>query len=201
MRPGSLSVSATADHDRCHRSAVARLPVDIGGPENTSAIVIFDNDSRSSSAYTAVRQRLHIATFRTVLVESGPHLTAKSAISLLDALGVKAAVLVGDCAGGTLAWQLAATYQDRFTGLVVIDSGHPRVPDVNGMIPDKYCPSVYLDTTALVSSRTADAVARASKRYVHGEFRLKDLAGWRGSRHFTSQLTTEILLRRHSWPG
>lgn len=34
-----------------------------------------------------------------------------------------------------------------------------------------------IHTTALVSSRATDAVARASRRYVHGEFRLVEFAG------------------------
>jgi hypothetical protein len=36
------------------------------------------------------------------------------------------------------------------------------------------------------------------ERHVLGEFRLAELAGWRGSRHFIAQLSTEIVLRSHS---
>ena len=82
---------------------------------------------------------------------------------------------------------------------MVIDCGHPRVPDINGVIRDQHCPPVQVDTTALVSTPAAHGVARASRRYVHGEFRLTDLAGWRKSRHFTAQLASEIVLRSHYW--
>lgn len=53
-------------------------------------------------------------------------------ISILDALDVKWALLVGDRVGGEIAWELAATRLDRFIGLVVIDRGHPRVADRPG---------------------------------------------------------------------
>ena len=41
--------------------------------------------------------------------------------SILDTLGVRWALLVGDRVGGELAWELAATRLDRFIGLVVVD--------------------------------------------------------------------------------
>ncbi|MBS4727598.1 alpha/beta hydrolase [Mycobacterium sp. SM1] len=179
----------------------ARIPVSLQGPEHGRHVVIFDDPEQTTSWHEAVCRRLHVARLRTVLITADRRLTAKSAAGILDALQVRAAVLVGDQGGGALAWELAATYHDRFTGLVVIDAGHPRVADVNGVIRDERCPDVHADTTALVSSCAADAVARASRRCVHGEFRLRELAGWRGSRHFATQLVTEILLRRHTWPG
>lgn len=176
------------------------VPVDVAGPENGHTVVIFDETKYWASSYQAVRERLHIARVRTVLI-GADHLTAKSAVSVLDSLQVKAAVLVGDHVGAELAWELAATHPERIAGLVVIECGHPRVIDTNGVIRDPHCPPVHADTTALVTSRQVDAVARASRRYVHGEYRLTELAGWRGSRYFTIQLTTEILLRMHSFPG
>jgi pimeloyl-ACP methyl ester carboxylesterase len=176
------------------------IPVDVQGPKDGRTIVIFDEPWCETSPYEAVRQRLHIAGLRTVLIGARRRLSAKAVVGVLDALPVKGAVLVGDHLGAELAWELAATHHERFAGLVVIDCGHPRVADVNGVVRDEHCPHVHADTTALVSSRAAEAVARASRRYVRGDFRLTELAGWRGSRHFTAQLTTEILLRRHSWP-
>ncbi len=88
---------------------------------------------------------------------------------------------------------------ERFTGLVVVDGGHPRVADVESVVRDEDCPHVQVDTTALASTPAARTVAQASRRYVQGDFRLVELAGWRGSRHFTVQLATEIVLRSHSW--
>jgi len=59
-------------------------------------------------------------------------LTTKSAVGILDALEVAGVVLVGDRFGAELGWKLAATHPERFTGLVVIDCGHPGMADVNG---------------------------------------------------------------------
>lgn len=176
------------------------VPVHVGGAEDGRTVAIFDTAPGGVSPYHAVCERLHIAKLRTVLIPAG-RLTVKSAAWVLDALRVTGAVLAGDGVGAQLAWDLAATYHERFAGLVVIDCGHPRVADVNGVVRDEHCPHVHVDTTILVTGRPADAVARASRRYVLGDYRLTDLAGWRGSEHFTTQLTTEILLRRHSWPG
>ena len=69
------------------------------------------------------------------------------------------------------------------------------LPGVDGVIRDDDCPAVEVDTTILVSSRSAHAVARASRRHVHADFRLVELAGPRNSRHFTAQLATEIVVR------
>ena len=66
---------------------------------------------------------------------------------------------------------LAATRPDRFTGLVVIDRGHPRVPDQDGVIIDEQCPAVEINTTALVSTLAAHIVAQTSQRFVC-DFRL-----------------------------
>jgi pimeloyl-ACP methyl ester carboxylesterase len=159
---------------------------------------MFDETPSETSSYDAVRQRLHVARFRTVVIPADRRLTAKSVVGILDQLEVPGGLLVGDRAGGELAWKVAAAQRERFTGLVVIDCGHPGVPDVNGVIRDRHCPPVQVDTTALVSTPEEHAVARASRRYVHGEFRLAELAGWRKSRHFTAQLTAEIVVRSHS---
>ena len=75
-------------------------------------------------------------------------------------LEVQWGLLVGDRIGGELAWELAATRLDRFIGLVVIDRGHPRVADQSGVVRDEHCPPVEMNTTALVSTPAARAVAR-----------------------------------------
>ena len=122
-------------------------------------------------------------------------MTPKSVVGILDQLKVDSGLLLGDRTGGELAWALAASQQDRFTGLVVIDCGHPRVLDVDGFIRDKDCGAVEVDTTVLVSTRETEAVARASRGHVHGEFRLAEAVGPRNSRHFTAQLAAEIVVR------
>jgi pimeloyl-ACP methyl ester carboxylesterase len=175
------------------------VAVEVAGPENGSTVVVLGAAHHPPSAYGAVCQRLHTASLRTVVVGAEPRLTAKAVIGILDVLGVRWGVLVGDRIGAELAWELAATRLDRFTGLVVIDRGHPRVADPTGMIRDEHCPPVEISTTALVSTAAARAVAKASQRYVYGDFRLVDLLGRRNAQESTAQLAAEIVLRTSNW--
>jgi pimeloyl-ACP methyl ester carboxylesterase len=154
---------------------------------------------QSMAAYDAVCQRLHTASLRTVVIGPNPQLSAKSVVGILDALDLGWAVLIGDRAGGELAWELAATRLDRFTGLVVIDRGHPRVADIAGVIRDEHCPPVEMNTTALVSTAASRAVAIASQRYVYGDFRLVEMLGRRNAQDSTAQLAAEIVLRTSGW--
>ena len=151
------------------------------------------------AAYDAVCQRLHTASLRTVVIGPDPRLTAKAVVGILDSLDIRWALLVGDRVGGELAWELAATRLDRFTGLVVVDRGHPRVADQTGVIRDEDCPPVEINTTALVSTPAARAVAKASQRYVYGDFRLVDLLGRRNAQESTAQLAAEIVMRTSTW--
>ena len=133
--------------------------------------------SGHSAAYDAVCERLHTASLRTIVVGPDPRLTPKSVVGILDVLDVNWGVLVGDRVGAELAWELAATRLDRFTGLVAIDRGHPRVADHAGVIRDDHCPPVEINTTVLVSTPAAQAVARASQRFVYGDYRVVELLG------------------------
>lgn len=175
------------------------VPVEVAGPEGGSVVVVLGAAHQSPSVYGGVCQRLHTASLRTVVIGPDPRLTAKSVISILDTLGVRWALLVGDRFGGELAWELAATRLDRFIGLVVIDRGHPRVADLTGVVRDEHCPPVELNTTALVSSSAARAVAKASQRYVYGEYRIVDLLGRRNAADSTAQLAAEIVMRTSTW--
>jgi pimeloyl-ACP methyl ester carboxylesterase len=175
------------------------VPVDVGGPDKGSVVVVLGAAHHPPSAYDAVCQRLHTASLRTIVIGPDPRLTAKSVIGILDALDVRWALLVGDRIGGELAWELAATRLDRFIGLVVIDRGHPRVADLTGVIRDEHCPPVEMNTTALVSTPAARAVAKASQRYVYGDFRLVDLLGRRNVQESTAQLAAEIVMRTSTW--
>ena len=56
-----------------------------------------------------------------------------------------------------------------------------------------------MNTTALVSTPAARAVAKASQRYVYGEFRLVDLLGRRNAQDATAQLAAEIVMRTSTW--
>ncbi len=138
-------------------------------------------------------------SLRTIVIGADSRLTAKSVLGLLDTIGVRWAVIVGDRVGAELAWELAATRLDRFTALVVVDRGHPAVADQDGEIRDEQCPPVEINTTALVSSPAARAVARASQRYVYGDFRIVDMLGRRNAGESTAQLAAEIVLRTSTW--
>ena len=175
------------------------VPVDVGGPDKGSVVVVLGAANHAPAAYDAVCQRLHTASLRTIVIAPDPRLTAKSVLGILDALEVKWALLVGDRVGGEIAWELAATRLDRFIGLVVIDRGHPRVADQAGVIRDEQCPPVEMNTTALVSTPAARAVAKASQRYVYGDFRLVDLLGKRNAQESTAQLAAEIVMRTSTW--
>ena len=175
------------------------IPVEVAGPEKGSVVVVLSAAHQSPAAYEAVCQRLHTASLRTVVIGPDPRLTAKSVISILDTLEVRWALLVGDRLGGELAWELAATRLDRFIGLVVIDRGHPRVADLAGVIRDEHCPPVELNTTALVSTSAARAVAKASPRFIYGEYRIVELLGRRNAADSTAQLAAEIVMRTSTW--
>jgi len=175
------------------------VSVDVAGPEKGSVVVVLGAAHHAPAAYEPVCQRLHTASLRTVVIAPDPRLTAKSVIGVLDALEVKWALLVGDRVGGELAWELAATRLDRFIGLVVIDRGHPRVADPAGVVRDDHCPPVEMNTTALVSTSAARAVAKASQRYVYGDYRMVDLLGRRNAQESTAQLAAEIVMRTSTW--
>jgi pimeloyl-ACP methyl ester carboxylesterase len=175
------------------------VPVDVGGPEKGSVVVVLGAGNHGPAAYDAVCQRLHTASLRTVVIGPDPRLTAKSVVGILDSMDIKWALLVGDRLGGELAWELAATRLDRFIGLVVIDRGHPRVADQAGVVRDEHCPPVEMNTTVLVSSPAARAVAKASQRFVYGDFRLVDLLTRRNAADSTAQLAAEIVMRTSTW--
>ena len=175
------------------------VPVDVAGPDKGTVVVLLGSTNHGPAAYDAVCERLHTASLRTIVIGPDARLTAKSVIGILDALDIRWALLVGDRVGGELAWELAATRLDRFVGLVVIDRGHPRVADQSGVIRDEHCPPVEMNTTALVSSPAARAVAKASQRFVYGDFRLVDLLGRRNAADSTAQLAAEIVLRTSTW--
>ena len=175
------------------------IPVDVNGPQNGPVIVVLAASQHPLTAYDAVCQRLHTATMRTIVIGADPRLTPKSVVGILDSLGVQCGVLVGDRSGADNAWELAATRPDRFTGLVVLDRGHPRAPDLSGVIRDDRCPAVEINTTVLVSSRATAAVAEASQRFIYGEHRLVVLPGRRTASEFTAQLAMEIVLRASTW--
>jgi hypothetical protein len=58
---------------------------------------------------------------------------------------------------------------------------------------------VEVNTTALVSTPAARAVAKASQRYVYGDYRVVELLGRRNAQESTAQLAAEIVLRTSTW--
>ena len=64
---------------------------------------------------------------------------------------------------------------------------------------DEKCPPVEVATTALVSTAAAANVARASQRFVYGDFRLVELLGRRNAGESTAQLAAEIVMRTSTW--
>lgn len=175
------------------------VPVSVAGPEKGPVVVVLGAAQHALAAYEPVCQRLHTASIRTVVIGSDPKLAPKSVMAILDSLEVSWGVVVGDRAGGSLAWVLAATRPDRFTGMVVIDRGHPRVPDQDGAIIDAQCPAVEINTTALVSTPAARIVAQASQRFVYSDFRLVEFTSRRNAGESTAQLAAEIVLRTSTW--
>ncbi|CDO87914.1 alpha/beta hydrolase [Mycobacterium triplex] len=175
------------------------VPVRVSGPEKGVVVVILGDEQRELAAYDAVCERLHTASLRTIVIGLDPRLTPKSVIGILDGLGVGWAVVVGDRAGGDIAWELAATKLGRFVGLVVVDRGHPCVADVNGVVRDGHCPPVEIGTTVLVSTPGGRTVARNSQRFVYADYRSVDMLGRRSAQESTAQLAAEIVLRTSTW--
>ena len=175
------------------------VPVSVTGPEKGPYVVLIGAAQHASAAYDTLCERLHIASVRTVVIGADPRLHPKAVVAILDTLEVPWAVLVGDRFGAELAWEAAAMRPDRFTGLVVIDRGHPRVADPHGVIRDPDCPAVEMNTTALVTSPATRTLAKASQRFVYGDYRLVDFANRRGAAESTAQLAAEVVLRSSTY--
>ena len=175
------------------------VAVNVSGPEKGPVVLMLGAANQAPSAYDSVCERLHTASLRTVVIGPDRRLSPKSVLGVLDSLDVQWALLVGDRVGGEIAWELAASKLDRFIGLVAIDRGHPCVADMTGVVRDEHCPPVEINTTALVSTPAARAVARASQRYVFGDFRLVEMLARRNAHESTAQLAAEIVLRTSTW--
>lgn len=180
------------------------VPVSVSAPEkgpevSLPHVILLSAAMHAPAAYDTLCGRLHTAAVRTVVIGADPRLHPKAVISILDAIDVPFGVLVGDRFGAELGWELAAIRPDRFTGLVVIDRGHPAVADQHGVIRDPDCPPVEVNTTALVTSPVTRAAAKASQRYVYSDYRLVEFVGRRNAAESTAQLAAEIVLRTSTW--
>src|ERR1700756_2094378 len=168
-------------------TTVDGFPIQVSdtGPDKGSVVVLLGAAQRAPAAYDAVCERLHTASLRTIVVGPDSRLTPKSVVGILDSLDINWGVLVGDRVGGELAWELAATRLDRFTGLVVIDRGHPRGADHARAGRPEAGPPVEINTTALVSSSASHSIAQASQRFVYGDYRVVELLGRRNAHEST----------------
>ena len=175
------------------------VPVSVAGPDRGPHVVLLGAAQHAPAAYDTICGRLHTASVRTVVIGADPRLHAKAVMAIADALDVPWGVVVGDRFGAELAWDVAAARPDRVSGLVVIDRGHPSIPDPRGVTRDPDCPPVSVNTTALVTGAAARAVARASQRHVHSDYRLVDFIGRRSTAEATAQLAAEIVLRTSTW--
>ena len=175
------------------------VPVLVTGPARGPHVVLLAAAQHAPASYETLCKRLHTAAVRTVVIDADPRLHAKAVIDILDTLDVPSGVLVGDRHGAELAWAVAAARPDRFTGLVVIDRGHPRAPDPNGTVHDPDCPPVEINTTVLVNTAALRKWAKASQRFVYSDYRLVEFSGKRDAEVATAQLAAEIVLRSSTW--
>lgn len=176
------------------------LPVRVTGPDKGPFVVLLGAAQHPPTAYDALCKRLHNSAARTVVVGGDARIHAKTVIEILDSLDIPSGVLVGDRFGAELAWEAAAANPERFVGMVVVDRGHPRVPDPHGVIRDPDCPPVEINTTALVSNSAARAAAKASQRFVYSDFRLVEFNSRTTSAEIVNaQLAAEIVLRTSTW--
>lgn len=175
------------------------VQVNVSGPAKGAMVVILGAAGHLPLSYRALCERLHTAGLRTAVIGHDPQLHAKAAAGVLDEVGIKVALLVGDRAGAELAWELAASKMERFIGLVAIDRGHPRVPDRSGRVPDKHCPPLEINTTLVVTSELNRTIAAATQRFVYGDYRVVELGGRSVTRDLSAELAAEIVLRNSSW--
>lgn len=176
-----------------------QIPVSVTGPDRGPHVVLLGAAHHAPGAYEALCVRLHTAALRTVVIGADPRLHPKAVLAILDAVEVPWAVLVGDRFGAEVAWELAAVRPDRFIGLVVVDRGHPAVSGPGGIVRDRDCPPVEVNTTVLVSGPAPHAAAEASRRRVYGDFRVAEFTAARNAADSTAQLAAEIVLRSSSW--
>jgi pimeloyl-ACP methyl ester carboxylesterase len=105
--------------------------------------------------------------------------------------------LVGNGDGADVAWQLAARTFGRFVSLIVVNRGHPAIPDGNGAVRAPDCPPVELPTTVVVGDPVHREAAELSGRRVYSDFRVVGMDD--GIVAAGSQLATEIVLRTSTW--
>ena len=116
--------------------AVAHVRID--GPADAAPVVLLHGFASSAWAWDGWAENLarDHRVIRVDLLGHGLTLAASReglgrpeqtlfVAAVLDALGVKQAVLAGNSMGGAVAWSFAATWPDRVRALVLVDSSGP----------------------------------------------------------------------------
>lgn len=174
--------------------------VRIDGPASKHTVLLLPGAGDGSDVYDAVCDRLHNSDLRTIVPEDITGLDDAAVMTLLDEAKVGWVNLVGSREGADLAWRLAARQFGRFASLVVVDRGHPAVPDSKGVVRESDCPPVELPTTVMVGGPERRAEADASGRFVYSDFRVVQLDGIANvPASAPAELATEIVLRTSPW--
>jgi pimeloyl-ACP methyl ester carboxylesterase len=115
---------------------------DEGPRDDPAPIVLLHGTSASLHTWDGWAERLR-ATRRVIRMDlpgfglTGPHPKddyridsyAHFAVSVMDALGVRQAVVAGNSLGGEIAWNMAVLHPERVSRLVLVDSaGYPFTP-------------------------------------------------------------------------
>lgn len=117
------------------------LPVRDGGRLSGRPVVLLHGFPQDSRCWRAVTPLLHEAGLRTLAPDQRGYAPdarprdvsayrmeplADDIISVLDALGLERAHIVGHDWGGAVAWRLGTAHPDRVSSLTVLSTPHPR---------------------------------------------------------------------------
>jgi hypothetical protein len=186
------SLQVTTDDGRCD--------VLVGGPESAHVVTLLRASGDDAGVYDEVCVRLHDSGLRTVVIGSTDGaLTDRSVLTVLDELGLSWVNLVGSGDAADTAWLLAARTFGRFVSLIVVDRGHPAIPDGAGDVHTPDCPPVEMPTTVVVGDPKYREAAEMSGRRVYSEFRVVHVDDGANVPALGQQLATEIVLRTSTW--
>jgi hypothetical protein len=173
--------------------------VRIDGPQSRHAVLLLPDAGDPVDVYDRVNARLHTSDLRTIAVEDIEGLDQRTALGMLDQLGIPWAVMAGCGAGAELAWQLAARSFGRFIGLVAAGRGHPAAAGTDSAVADPSCPVVEIPTTVVATKALSWQAAQTSARHVFGEFRVAQVDVTDVATEADHEFATEIVLRTGQW--
>ncbi|MEU1297181.1 alpha/beta hydrolase [Streptomyces sp. NPDC005840] len=181
--------------------------VDVAGPEEGATVLLLHGFPHSRESWTDVAPLLHRAGLRTVAPDQRgyspgarpeeveayalPELGA-DALGLLDALGVRAAHVVGHDWGAVVGWYLAARFPQRVRSLTAV--GFPHLDAYRCALrvdPEQRLHSGYLATLSAVDAADSFLADDAA-----------GLVGWyRQSAGALSEEQIARYVRTHTRPG